>query len=273
MTVLFIPLILTLTVSWGNGDVDEWASVLIKAHNEGRCIPVVSYRYPGADEKTAYTVQKTVVEKRLAKEKCMGFKAGLTSEGSQKRFGATAPVSGVLFASGVKTGGAVIRRAGYKTPMLETEIGFVIGKPITRPLADKAELRRHIKSAMPVIELPDLCFEEPEKLKVLDIIAGNVSAVSVIKGEETAVESRDLNAVSVLLYRDGKTVNRGKGSDALGDQWEAALWLVNTVVKQGWKIEPGQVLLTGALGKMLPGVPGNYTADFGDFGSISFVIR
>lgn len=256
-----------------NNNVEEWASLLLKAHDEGRCIPVVSHRYPNADEKTAYNVQKTVVEKRLAAGKCIGFKAGLTSGGSQKRFGTDAPVSGVLFASGERTGGAVIRGANYKTLMLETEIGFVTGKPITRPLADTAELRRHIKFVMPAIELPDLCFEDPGKLNVLDIIAGNVSAVDYIKGSETAVEGRDLNTVSVVLYRDGKEVNRGTGSDALGDQWEAALWLVNTVVKQGWKIEPGSILLTGALGKMVPGAPGNYTADYGDFGRISFVIK
>ncbi len=270
---LFILYNLWFTLPGSAGNAADWAALLIKAYNEGRCIPVVSHRYPGADEKTAYNVQKIVVEKRLAAEKCTGFKAGLTSKGSQKRFGTTAPVSGVLFESGVHTGGAVIPRERYKTLMLETEIGFVIAKPITRPLRDKAELRSHIQSVMPVIELPDLCFDDPKKLNLLDIAAGNVSAAGFIKGSEKTVENRDLDAVSVVLYRDGKEVNRGTGSDALGDQWEAALWLVNTVVKQGWKIERGHVLLTGVLGKMIPGKPGNYTADYGDFGKISFVIR
>jgi|GEM_PF-297273 len=259
-------------VSAPNSDVEEWASVLLKAHAEGRCIPAVSRRYPNADERTAYNVQKTVVEKRLAGEKCTGFKAGLTSGGSQKQFGTATPVSGVLFTGGERTDGAVIRGGKYKALMLETEIGFVTGKPITHILADTAELRRHIKFVMPAIELPDLCFEDPGKLNVLDIIAGNVSAAAFIKGSQAAAGDRDLNAVSVVLYRDGKAVNRGTGHDALGDQWEAALWLVNTVVKQGWKIEPGRILLTGALGKMVPGAPGSYTADYGDFGKISFVI-
>jgi 2-keto-4-pentenoate hydratase len=72
---------------------------------------------------------------------------------------------------------------------------------------------------------------------------------------------------------DEQEVNRGKGTDALGDQWKAAVWLVNTMVESGWKMEPGHVVITGALGKMIPGRPGKYVADYGGFGKISFEIK
>ncbi len=270
---LSLPWVLTLAVSGLKGNVDQWAPLLIKAHSEGRCIPVLSYRYPDADEETAYKVQKAVVEKRLLEDKSAGFKAGLTSKGAQKRFGINGPVSGVLFASGQYTGSPVIPLSKFKDPRIETEIGFVIRKPITQPLKDTTALRKYIRAVMPVIELPDLCFEEPQKLTALDIIAANISAVGFIKGKEKDVTGLNLNHISVTLYRDGKEVNRGKGSDALGDQWKAALWLVNTVVNQGWTIEPGQIIITGALGKMIPGKPGYYTADYGDFGTINFKIK
>jgi 2-keto-4-pentenoate hydratase len=74
------------------------------------------------------------------------------------------------------------------------------------------------------------------------------------------------------LKRNGEAINRGKGTDALGGQWKAALRLVNTMVKQGWKIEPGQIIITGALGRMVPGKPGNYIADYGPLGTITFKI-
>ena len=83
----------------------------------------------------------------------------------------------------------------------------------------------------------------------------------------------DLNAVTVTLSLDGQEINRGKGIDALGDQWQAALWLVNTMVAQGWTMEPTNVIITGALGKMVPGKPGKYVADYGSFGKISFEIK
>jgi 2-keto-4-pentenoate hydratase len=59
----------------------------------------------------------------------------------------------------------------------------------------------------------------------------------------------------------------------MGSQWSAALWLVNTMVEQGWTIKRGNVLMTGALGNMIPGKPGRYRADFGALGMIEFEIR
>jgi 2-keto-4-pentenoate hydratase len=79
--------------------------------------------------------------------------------------------------------------------------------------------------------------------------------------------------VTISLSLDGQEVNSGKGTDALGDQWNAALWLINTMIEQGWTMEPGHVVITGALGNMIPGKPGKYLADYGDFGKIVFEIK
>ncbi len=37
--------------------------------------------------------------------------------------------------------------------------------------------------------------------------------------------------------------------------------------------EPGQVLISGALGRMVPGETGSYRANYGRFGTIFFDIR
>jgi 2-keto-4-pentenoate hydratase len=78
---------------------------------------------------------------------------------------------------------------------------------------------------------------------------------------------------SLVIFLNSEVVNQGKGTDALAGQWKAALWLVNTMVKQGWKIEPGHIIITGALGRMVPGKPGNYIADYGNLGTITFEIN
>ena len=38
-------------------------------------------------------------------------------------------------------------------------------------------------------------------------------------------------------------------------------------------IEQGHVLITGSLGKLLPGKPGKHEADFGPLGKIAFTIK
>lgn len=270
-TVLLTLLLLT-TPSSGAAPA-PWADILFQAHRQGALIPVLSTQAPRLDLPAAYAVQKAYVKQRLATDRIAGYKAGLTSAAGQKKFGVTAPLAGVLFASGEKGAGAVIDRAAFKTLMLETEIGLVIGEAVNQPIHDPAQLRRCIRGFMPVIELPDLGFADMKALTGMDLIAADVGAAQFIVGHEHAGPAPDLNAIAVTLTADGQEINHGIGTDAMGDQWQAALWLLNTMVAQGWRIDPGQILITGALGKMIPGKPGRYVADYGAFGKIAFAIQ
>ena len=105
------------------------------------------------------------------------------------------------------------------------------------------------------------------------MIAANVAAAQFITGSERSFMGLELKDVSVTLTLEGEVINEGKGSDALGDPWNVLLWMANKTLDQGWKIEPGQIIITGALGKVIPGKVGKYVADFGELGEISFEIR
>ena len=252
--------------------VSELADLLSAADATDQAIPVLSARAPDLDVAAAYRVQRAYVRRRLADDQIAGFKAGLTSQASQRRFGVTSPAAGVLLASGRRRTAAEIKASRFHLLMIETEIGFVVGERIAEPLEDVSALRERLRGVVPAIELPDLGFADMKKLKGVDIIAANVSAAEFIVGDERSLEGLDPNQVAVTLTLDGKATGRGVGSDAMGDQWKAARWLVNTIVRHGWEIEPGAVLLTGALGKMLPGKPGTYSADFGALGTIAFEV-
>jgi len=272
ITVLFFTGVCMFPMFGEEIPVSRLAEILIKAHHKGQKIPVLSIQYPALDVKTAYQVQNAYVKQRLTKDSIAGFKAGLTTEVSWKRFGLKGPAAGVLFASGKRKTDSIIDQTTFKTLMMEIEIGFVIGKSIHLPLKDTAELKDHTWEVVPVIELPELGFIDMQKLKGPDIIAANIGSAQFIVGEKQKINNLDLNALQVTLKRNGEVINRGKGTDALTGQWKAALWLVNTMVKQGWKIEPGHIIITGALGRMVPGKPGNYIADYGPLGTITFKI-
>jgi 2-keto-4-pentenoate hydratase len=137
-----------------------------------------------------------------------------------------------------------------------------IGTAITRPLADVAALRNHIDGIAPAIELPDLDYVDAQSLDAIDIVATNVAAASYIVGEFIPPQQRDPNAAAVRLVCNDQEMLTGEARDALGDQWQAALWLVNQMLAQGWKMQPGQVLLTGALGRAVPALPGHCVASY-----------
>lgn len=254
-------------------DSSSLAELLLENHGLRRPIPLLSQHDPALSVPRAYAVQKTFVQRRLAADKIAGFKFGLTSAGSQRKFGIDMPLSGVLLASGKRTGSPTIDLSTFGKLMIETEIGFVVGKAIGKPLSGTSDLRSAIRGVAPVIELPDLGFADMQKLKGVDIIAANVCAAQFIVGKETALAGIDLDAVAVTLSRNGEIANRGLGAEALGDQWGAARRLANTIVQQGWQIEPGHVLITGALGKMVPGEKGDYVAVYGTLGEIRFHVR
>jgi 2-keto-4-pentenoate hydratase len=92
-------------------------------------------------------------------------------------------------------------------------------------------------------------------------------------GKKVALDKVDVGAVKVAMTLDGAEANKGAASDALGDQWKALLWLVNGAIEKGYTLEPGQVLITGAMGQMIPGKPGKYEADYGALGTLSFTVK
>lgn len=271
LVMFLISMIVMTSVSLAG--VPQMADSLINAYEQSLPIPVLSQHFFSLDLDCAYAVQKAYLGYRLQTDGIGGFKAGLTTPGAQKKFGVPFPVAGILFSSGAKANYSMINCTDFRKLMIETEIGFIISEPITRPLKNVQELKEHIAFVLPAIELPDLGFANLKVLQGVDLIAANVAAVQYISGSYRLPHDQQLNDVKVILYRDGQQVNCGKGTDALGDQWKAALWLVNTMIEQGWTIDKGHILLTGALGNMIPGKPGHYIADYGSLGKIEFDIR
>lgn len=251
--------------------ISEMAELLWKARSEKRMYPVFSLDYPGLDLQTAYQVQKTFVSRILTHDRIAGYKVGLTTRAGQKQFGLRAPMSGVLLASGRNEGSPEVDRSMFGRLGVETEIALEIGQPISRQLSSVAELQKYVRSVLPAIELPDLGFADMKKLRGVDIISANAGAAQFILGTAGEVRGIDSSQFEVILIWNGKVINQWRGS--MVERWENALWLVNSVVEQGWPIKPGHIFLTGVLGKLIPGRPGPYRAEFGEWGRISFDVK
>lgn len=248
------------------------ATAVIEARRLNEALPLPRRIDETLTIETAYRVQARIVKHELAGAQPAGFKAGLTSPPSQARFHANHPVAGVLARDGEREPGSTLRLSEWPGLNLETEVAFRIGTPVRQRVDSITTLRAHIDGIAPAVELPALHFEAPAELNAIDIVAANVGAAAYITGPFVDPELRDPNSASPRLLCNGTEINRGQARDALGDQWEAALWLVNTMIEQGRTLEPGQILLTGALGKMIPATPGDCSAEYGSWGTIAFHI-
>jgi 2-keto-4-pentenoate hydratase len=221
---------------------------------------------PNIDEtltiNSAYQVQTRSVRAKLHDASPAGFKAGLTSTVAQARFKTNGAVAGVLFKEGARRSADTVRLSELRGLHIEVEVAMRIGTAIDQPLANVAALRDHIDGIAPAIELPNLDYIAPQALDAVDIVASNVAAANYIVGDFISPQRRDPNAVAVRLVCEDQEVTSGQARDALGDQWQAALWLVNKMIEQGWRLESGQILLTGALGRAVPAAKGRCVASY-----------
>lgn len=251
--------------------IDHLAEGLFQAKQRGAAYEPVSARLEALTLDDAYAIQRRFVRLQLTDERIAGFKAALTATPAQQAFGVAEPVTGVLFDSGERLDHARIPAEGFRNLLIETELGFRLGKRIDAPVPDLETLQALCSDCRPMIELADPGFGQA-RANGLDLVAANAASASFLHGEAPEWRNRDLNAVSVSLSRDGELLQQGLAGEVMGDQWQALHWLVNRIIGQGYIIEPGHILMTGSIGGMQPGRPGGYLADFGELGTLSFEI-
>jgi 2-keto-4-pentenoate hydratase len=71
------------------------------------------------------------------------------------------------------------------------------------------------------------------------------------------------------LTQDGVVVSTGRGSDCLGSPLNALRWLARTGQENGTPLRAGHIVLSGALGPMVPVRPGStYVAEIDGIGSV-----
>ena len=268
-----LPTVWILLAAPLDGSVEELVDSLIEAHKNREPLPLVSLDEPGLTLPEAYEIQRRFVEGIQGESAVTGYKAGLTTEASRVRFGLEDPVSGILLRPMDYTGRSIVRLGDHRRMMIETEIAFIVGKPIRRPVAKLKRLKKRISAIAPAVELPDIGFEDPQKLSAVDLIAANVSAAGFIVGPRMPHREVDPGEVRVQLVKNGALVNSGIGEEAMGDPWKAAFWLTNHILSEGRTLEPGMVLLTGALGRLVRAEEGEYTARFSELGEIRLQVR
>jgi 2-keto-4-pentenoate hydratase len=108
-------------------------------------------------------------------------------------------------------------------------------------------------------------------IAITDTVADNASSGMFVLGRDRvelkAFEPRD---VTMRLYADGELASEGSGSACLGDPLAALLWLARAAREFGDPLRAGQVVLSGALGPLVPTPPGvTVRAEMSGLGSVT----
>ncbi len=237
-------------------------------------LPIFSKVYGALSLDKAYDIQEKFVKEAVSKgEEIIGYKVAFSSPPAMKKFGAKEPAYGVLFKSMLLKNGAEIEHSKYYRLFIENEVAIIIGEDVKGPLSSVDELKKYIKGAAPAIEFPDLRFKELKGITVPDVVADNAGAAIFLVGDMVPIDNVDVNSLEVVFSKDGEVINKAPSTQAYGGPLKSVLWLVNTLAKRGEGLKAGYIIMTGALGKMVPAKPGHYVEDFGKLGKNEFVVK
>jgi len=219
-----------------------------------------------ADVASAYAVQQELTRARLdAGARMVGHKIGLTSAAVQRQLGVDQPDFGVLFDDMDVSALDVVPMDGLLQPRIEAEIAFVLkGEPVDGHVADAVD---HAVAALEIVDSRIAGWD----ITIADTVADNASSGLFVLGTRQVrlVEFSPVDAVMELTV-DGTVVSKGTGAACLGDPLAALAWLARTARELGDPLRAGQVVLSGALGPMVPVLPGiEVTATISGLGTVT----
>ncbi|WP_041451340.1 2-keto-4-pentenoate hydratase [Hoyosella subflava] len=222
------------------------------------------------DIDSAYRIQSVNIAAELARGKrVVGRKIGLTAQAVQNQLGVDQPDFGVLLDDMDCTGEPTIDITRLLQPRIEAEIAFVLSHDITDEI-DAATAPHYVQTVFAAFEIVDSRVANWD-ISLADTVADNASSGLYVLGQSLPVEAvPPLSEVTMTLLEDGKEVSHGRGSDCLGSPWNALAWLANTSRAYGSILREGDVVLSGALGPIVPVSPGgSYHASITGIGDVS----
>jgi 2-keto-4-pentenoate hydratase len=219
----------------------------------------------------AYAIQGHNVERRVtAGAMVRGHKIGLTARAMQSLLGVDEPDFGVLLDDMFIEEGDEVPFDALVQPRVEAEMAFVLDRDLAGPGVTTVDALRAIAGVLPAIEVVDSRIAD-WRIALADTVADNASSGRVVLGGRlTPVTALDLRLTGVLLFRNGVAIESGAGAAALGNPARCVAWLANTLGRFGSGLRRDDLVLSGALHRMVPVRPGDvFRARFAHLGAVT----
>ena len=226
----------------------------------------------------AYEVQRATIAAWLQQgRKLVGHKIGLTSLAVQAQLGVGEPDFGALFADMILPDGSIVAPSDVLQPRIEGEIAFVLKRDLAADSDGRISPDAVIAATDYVTPAIEICGSRIANwdIRIEDTIADNASSgLIVLSDQRNAPTLAGLAQVAMALKLNDASAVAGGGEACLGNPANAVSWLGEALLRFGTKLRAGDIVMSGALAKMLPAEPGSrFVADFGTFATVSVSFR
>ncbi len=238
--------------------IQQAADALWQARVDRTTIARVSETFGIATAADAYAVSALNIARAAVQgANVSGKKIGLTSTAVQQQLGVDQPDYGVLLADMEYLSGATLPARRLIQPKAEGEIAFIVGRDLKQEQLTWSQFLHGLEYALPAIEIVDSAIHD-WKITLVDTIADNASCGMYVLGlEPRRIGDVELAGAALDLRKNGVTGAVGAGVACLGNPLLAAYWLAKTMAAAGQPLLAGDVVMSGALGPMVPIVAGD----------------
>lgn len=234
-------------------NIVEAARILREAEEQKIICDPVRNIIGSEDIAAAYKVQDINTQVKLkAGGRVIGQKIGLTAPTVQKQLGIDQPDFGLLWQDREVSNGGEISVSELMQPKAEAEIGFVLGRDLIQEQLSTVDIINAIDYAVVSIEIVGSRIRNWD-IKITDTIADNASASHWVIGHQPTILNKvDVINCSMQIKNNNKIVSEGKGRNCLGSPINAMLWLAKKMQTMERPLQAGDLILSGALGPMVP---------------------
>ena len=216
-------------------------------------IAPLSAAHPDMTIEDAYHVQQRMIARRLEQgDRVIGKKIGVTSKAVMNMLGVHQPDFGYLLDSMVFNEGESVDMDTLIQPKAEGEIAFLLKKDLQGPGVTAADVLAATEGVMACFEIVDSRIQD-WKIKIQDTVADNASCGVFVLGDQLVdIADLDLALAGMVLEKNGEIVVTGAGAATMAHPVNAMVWLANMLGSLGIALKAGDIVLSGALGAMVP---------------------
>ena len=251
--------------------LDALGDALYEALRTRRPIPPLTRSHPEMSLADAYQVQQRMIARRIERgERIIGSKIGVTSKAVMNMLGVGQPDFGYLLDGMVYNEGESIPIDTLIQPKAEGEIAFLLNRELKGPGVTAADVLAATEGVMACFEIVDSRIENWQ-IKIQDTVADNASCGVFVLGDQLVdIRDLDLSLCGMAMEKNGDVVVTGAGAATMASPINAVVWLANTLGSLGISLKAGDIVLSGALGAMVPVAAGdNLRIAIGDIGGCS----
>ena len=233
--------------------ISQLGDELYEALSTGKTVSPLTSRGFEISIEDAYHIQQRMLSRRLEKgERIIGKKIGVTSKAVMNMLGVHQPDFGYLLDGMVYNEGESVPMSTLIQPKAEGEIAFLLKKDLKGPGVTAADVLSATEGVMACFEIVDSRIEN-WKIKIQDTVADNASCGVFVLGDQLVdISNLDLALCGMVLEKNGEIVVTGAGAATMGHPVNAMVWLANTLGELGITLNAGDIVLSGAMGAMVP---------------------